>query len=202
MDEHANFVTHGFGLLLAVLGSAVLMELVRDNHRDLVFGCAIYCFSLVGLYAASTLSHAFYDVRWRRFFRCLDQAFIFILIAGSFTPVAAEYLRDGWWPLLILAMWALALTGVAAVMWKGHLTAAAQTTYLLLGWLPVIALKTIVEAAPGEILFWILGGGLFYTVGTLFLWNDHRVRYLHALWHAFVVAGSACHFIAILLLVA
>ena len=204
VDEHANLITHGLGLLLSLVASAVLMTLVvreyRTNHHGAIniATCGIYCASLVGLYAASTLSHAFYDLAWRRFYRALDQACIFLLIAGSFTPVGVAYLGHGWWLLLIVAMWVTALFGVLLVVRMGNLTPGAKTIYGVLGWLPVIAVKPLYDAAPFEMLVWMIAGGAFYSIGTLFLKFDLRVRYLHALWHAFVIAGSTCHYIAIL----
>lgn len=202
VDEYANLITHGFGLLLSLVASAVLMTHVIQEHRAItIVTCGIYCASLVGLYAASTLSHSFFDLARRRFYRALDQACIFLLIAGSFTPVGIAYLRQGWWLLLMAAMWITALFGVFLVVRMGNLTPAAKALYGVLGWLPVIAVKPLYDAAPFELLVWMIAGGAFYSVGTLFLTYDVRVRYFHALWHAFVIAGSTCHYIAILLFV-
>ncbi|WP_437205823.1 PAQR family membrane homeostasis protein TrhA [Planctomicrobium sp. SH664] len=201
-DEFANFLTHGYGFLLSVLGSIVLMEFaLKHSPPRVLAGCGVYCFSLIGLYGASTLSHSFYDLRWRRWFRTLDQAFIYVLIAGSFTPYATVFLMEGRWPLLLAAMWFFALLGVALVLWMRNLSTLARFTYGILGWLPVLSVPELVRVAPMNILFWVLLGGVFYSIGTIFLANDRKVRYLHALWHAFVIAGSTSHYIAILLLV-
>jgi hemolysin III len=200
-DECANLITHGVGLLLSLIGSVVLMMLVvREQTPWKTAACAVYCMSLTGLYAASTLSHAFYDLAWRRFFRALDQAFIFILIAGSFTPFGAMFLDQRLWAALLPTMWGLALLGVLLVLRVRNLPPLAKWTYGLMGWLPVIALDSLIRSAPLQMLIWILAGGLFYSTGTVFLVLDHRVRYFHALWHTFVIAGSTCHYIAILML--
>ncbi len=202
VDEHANLVTHGLGFLLSTLATGLLMTLViRDGRTVLIIACGSYCFSLVALYAASTLSHTFHDLAWRRFFRTVDQACIYLLIAGSFTPFAVVFLGHGWWPALIVAMWVLAFFGVALVLHMRNLTPVAKVTYGILGWLPVVSLKVLFGTAPFEVLAWILGGGVFYSAGTLFLRFDQHVRYFHALWHTFVIAGSICHYIAVLLLV-
>jgi hemolysin III len=178
------------------------MMLVVDNHETIrIVACGIYCGSLLALYAASTLSHMFYDLAWRRFFRTLDQACIYLLIAGSFTPLAVVYLWDQWWPLLLAAMWVLAIFGVVLVLRMQNLTSTAKLTYGFLGWLPIISLKTLFDAAPFDIFAWILAGGLFYSVGSVFLRFPRHARYFHALWHAFVIAGSVCHYVAILLAV-
>lgn len=198
-DELANLLTHGGGFLLTLPAAALLMGVVVPGHPPrTVAACGVYCATLVGLYGASALSHLFHDLAWRRFFRTLDQACIFLLIAGSFTPIAMTWLRDGWWPLLLEAMWVLAFGGVGLVLWMRNLTPIARISYGILGWLPALSLKRLFEAAPPETLAWFVAGGLFYSVGTLFLKFDRRVRYFHALWHAFVIAGSACHYLAIL----
>lgn len=200
VDEFANFLTHGLGFLLSLGASAVLMTAVVNNHGKLrIIACSIYCFTLVGLYAASTLSHTFYDLAWRRFFRTLDQIFIYLLIAGAFTPVAVVYLWHQWWPLLLIAMWILAILGVQLVIRMRNLTPLAMLTYGVIGWLPAISLKVLFDNAPFEILVWIVAGGLFYSVGTIFLCIERFGRYIHALWHTFVIAGSTCHYFAILL---
>lgn len=202
VDEYANLITHGLGFFLSVLASVVLMTLVVSGHQTVqIVACGVYCFSLVGLYAASTLSHTFHDLDWRRFFRMLDQVFIYLLIAGSFTPLAVAFLWDRWWPVLLAVMWVLALLGVVLVLRVRNLTPVAKITYGILGWLPVISLKRLFDAAPFEVFAWLVVGGLFYSAGSVFLRFDQHVRYFHALWHTFVIAGSTCHYIAILLVV-
>ena len=202
VDEHANFITHALGFLLSVPASFLLMTVAVNNRPPLIIvACGVYCFSLMGLYAASTCSHMFYDVAWRRFFRTLDQVCIYLLIAGSFTPVAVVFLWHRWWPALLAVMWVLAIFGVLLVLRMRDLTPTARITYGLLGWLPIISLKTLFDTVPLETLVWIVAGGLFYSVGSVFLRFDQNVRYFHALWHTFVIAGSACHYIAILLIV-
>lgn len=202
MDECANLITHGLGFLLSVAASVLLMTLVIDNQETIqIIACGVYCGSLMGLYAASMLSHMFHDLAWRRFFRALDQACIYLLIAGSFTPVAVAYLWDRWWPALLGAMWSLAILGMLVVLRVRNLTPTARLTYGVLGWLPIISLRTLFEKSSIEIFAWIVAGGLFYSVGAVFLKFDLRFRYFHALWHTFVIAGSTCHYIAILLIV-
>jgi len=201
-DEYANFVTHALGLVLSIAGTWLMMKLVLGiNDFWTVLGCAAYCASLVALYAASTLSHAFFDIHRRHFYRKIDQVCIFYLIAGSFTPFGAVYLRHGWWPALTAGMWILATIGAGMIWHQGFLSATGQKIYLALGWLPAISLPTLITVAPLPVIVWTVAGGLFYTLGTLFLWHDHRVRYFHAMWHTFVIAGSICQFMAILLMI-
>lgn len=202
-DEYANLATHALGFVLSLIGSAVLMKMALRGHPlRVVVACGIYCTSLITLYLASTLSHAFHDLKWRRLFRTVDQSSIFLLIAGSFTPFGVVYLWNGNWPALLAVMWLLALFGVGLTIRVRNLPAAARWTYGFMGWLPIIALPGIVELAPLNVLLWILAGGLFYSAGTVFLRLTLRVRYCHAVWHTFVIAGSACHYVAIVGLLA
>jgi hemolysin III len=203
IDELANLITHVFGLVLAIVASAFLMRLaIAFQPLQTVVAIGTYCMSLVALYAASTLSHSFHNLQWRVFFRTVDQACIYLLIVGSFTPIAITYLWSGWWPILLASMWILTILGVVLVLRMRNLTFIAKMTYGILGWLPIISLKTLFETAPGLLLVWMIAGGAFYSLGTVFLAYDHRVRYFHALWHTFVIAGSVCHYVAILRFVA
>src|SRR5262249_42093841 len=149
-------------------------------------------------YAASTLSHAFSDLSWRRFFRTVDQSCIFLLIAGSFTPIAVLYLWHGWWPLLLAGGWVLAALGGGRAGDMRNLSATARMSYGFLGALPVLSGKALYDAAPTDVLLWLAASCGFYSLGTLFLRFDQHVRYFHALWHTFVIAGSVSHYIALL----
>jgi hemolysin III len=196
-EETANLLTHGAGLLLATVGSVLLWHLAETRgdywHR---LGCGIYSVTLVTLYAASTLSHSFYRPAVRHFFRMLDQVCIFLLIAGTYTPFALDYFRDGWSSLLLVAIWLLALAGVFFKVFFSRLHNVATSFYILLGWFPALFAKPILERVPADVLAWGVAGGVMYTLGTLFLSRDHR-PYWHAIWHLFVIAGSACHYIAV-----
>lgn len=202
VDETANLLTHGLGLALSIVATVIMMWIVSGEDARLVVACGVYCLTLILLYAASTLSHSFHDLRRRRLFRMLDQACIYLLIAGSFTPFAVIFLGHGWWWSILVVMWILAIAGVLFVLRLRNLTGAAKVTYGLLGWLPAVSLWELSQRAPFEMLIWLLAGGFFYSSGTIFLRLDQKVRYLHALWHAFVIAGSICHYIAVLVYVA
>jgi hemolysin III len=201
-EELANSITHALGLALSIVGTAVLVERT-SRYGDVlqVVGVCIYGATLVALYAASTLSHSFERPRIRHFFRTVDQVCIFLLIAGTFTPISLTFFRDGWWWALFLSVWGLALVGIFFKLFFTRLHNVSVSAYVLLGWLPIVAIKPIVAIVPGAVLGWVLAGGLLYTVGTLFLLRDDRVPYFHAAWHVFVIAGSACHYYAVLCLV-
>lgn len=203
IDEIPNLITHGLGLLLSLVATALLMDVVlAGGDRRTIIGCGIYSLTLVLLYGASTLSHTFYNPDLRRLFRMLDQACIFLLIAGSVTPFAMIFLADGPWRLLLPTMWTLAALGVLFVLRRRNLSNPAKITYGVLGWLPILVLPELARRAPAELLMWVVGGGAFYSLGTVFLALDQKIRYFHALWHTFVVAGSICHYVAILAYIA
>ncbi|HEY1602210.1 MAG TPA: hemolysin III family protein [Pirellulales bacterium] len=199
-DEIANSITHGIGLAMSLVGSVAMVTLaVKYAGAREIIGCSIYGASLVAVYAASTLSHVFQHPRARRIFRMLDQGCIYLLIAGTFTPLALEYLRGGYWWLLMTAMWTIAFFGFfSKVVWAHRVEAVSTYAYVCMGWLPVVAAKPMIELIPSGCLWLMLAGGACYSVGTIFLTFDRKALYLHAVWHVFVIAGSAVHYFAIL----
>jgi hemolysin III len=201
-EELANSLTHGIGLALSIVGTVVLVNRAMLYGDDLqVAGVIVYGFTLIALYAASTLSHSFEQPRLRHFFRTVDQVCIFLLIAGTFTPLALTYFRGGAWWVLFIGFWALALVGIFFKLFYTRLHNVSMAAYVGLGWLPVVAIKPIVEIMPGHVLGWIALGGVFYTVGTFFLMRDNKVPFFHAAWHVLVICGSACHYYAIMQLI-
>lgn len=196
-EERLNWLTHGLGFLLGIVGVvALLPQVARTGDRVQFVSCAIYGVSLLAVYLASTLSHAFHHTRLRRLFRILDQAFIFLLIAGTFTPPALTYLRDGYWWVLHSAVWAIAVAGFASKAFFAHQIEAVSTTlHVALGWIPVVAIKPLLTIAPFGLFMWLLAGGICYTLGTVFLNRDRA--YFHVVWHLLVIAGSACHYVGI-----
>jgi hemolysin III len=199
-EELANAVTHGLGFVLAVAASVVMMSQVLDTgNLALIAGCGTYVMSLMAVYAMSTLSHSPTSFRAKLVFRQLDQAFIYLLIVGTYTPFALAFLHGWCWNLLLAAMWTVASTGfVAKVFFSHKVHSVPVTSYLVLGWMPIVALPALWLYAPPGVFQSILGGGMFYMLGTFFLTHDDRVRHFHAIWHLCVITGSAWHFIAIL----
>ena len=198
-EELANCLTHAVGLALSIVGTVVLLRRTALYGDALqVAGVSVYGATLVAVYAASTLSHSFERPRIRHFFRTVDQVCIFLLIAGTFTPISLTYLREGWWWALFISMWGLALVGIFFKIFFTRLHNVTVSAYVLLGWMPAIAIKPIVAVMPAAALVWIVLGGILYTIGTLFLIRDNQVPYFHAIWHVFVIAASACHYIAVM----
>jgi len=204
VDERLNTLTHGIGLLLSIVGSAVLLQCVLA-HGDpwRCTGCGVYAAALVGLYASSTLSHSASHPVQKRRFRMLDQAFIYLLIVGTFTPFALAYLRTGWWLAFLGLYWTIGLFGFFSKLVIAHrVESVAVWIYLLMGWMPIVAAVPLLGLVPAIPLWWMLFGGICYSVGTFFLMNDQRIPHFHAVWHVFVIAGSTFHFFAILYYVA
>jgi hemolysin III len=199
-EETANQLTHGLGLMLSVGGAAVLISSAWAHSDPLQFvGCCVYAASLVALYAASTLSHSFRAPGPRHFFRMLDQVCIFLLITGTFTPFALSYFLQGWLWGLTLTMWALTCVGIFFKVCFSRLTNVATGAYVLLGWIPVIAIREVVRAMPSGGLALIAVGGALYMAGIYFLTHDEKRPYYHAVWHVLVVSASICHYCAVML---
>lgn len=199
-----NALTHGAGLALSIVGALVMGATVLttgDPWR--IAGCGVFVASMMGVYAASTLSHSSFAARWRTFLRRVDQGVIYLLVVATYTPFGLAYLRTGAGWFLLAALWTGALAGfLSKVLFAHRLESGLIWTYVVLGVLPTITIPWLWNSIPAGTGPWMFAGGLFYLVGTIFLLNDSRVRPFHAIWHLLVIAGSACHFVAILSAVA
>jgi len=198
-NELVNAITHGFGLVLSIVGAIALIARPH-SHGDayLVLGCTVYSLTLVAVYAASTLSHIPFGPRLTDLFRRMDQGSIYLLIVGTCMPLALVYLRTSWWFLFFGFMWTVALSGfVSKIMFSHRVYGVAIWLYVLLGWMPIVTVPSLIEVVPAAVLWWMLVGGLCYTCGTLFLAYDNSHPLFHGVWHMFVIAGSTCHFLTI-----
>lgn len=200
VDEIVNTITHGLGFVLAVCGGLVMLwSVMRIGDAWRVAGCGIFAASLVAVYAASTLSHSCKTLRWKSFFRRLDQACIYFLIVATYTPFGLAYWRTGAGWMLLGGLWTAAFLGFFSKFVLAHrVHNISMWTYIVLGWLPLMAVPALRHIVPIDSGWWMLGGGACYLLGTLFLYYDARVRHFHAIWHLLVIAGSACHFLGIL----
>ena len=196
-EEAANVATHAAGLLASVVGAGVLIYLGLVRHEMLhVASAGVYGATLIALYAASTLYHAFRKPGINRVLRVLDHCAIYLLIAGTYTPFVLVGLGGGWGWTLFGVVWTLAAAGIVfKVFATGRFAVVSTAAYVAMGWIGVVALKPLIDALPTAAIVWLFLGGVFYTTGTFFY--HRRAAYSHALWHVFVLAGSACHFIAI-----
>ena len=196
-EEAANVATHAVGLLASVVGVVVLVYLgVVRNEVLHVATAGIYGATLVALYAASTLYHAFRRPEIKRVLRVLDHCAIYLLIAGTYTPFVLVGLGGGWGWTLFGIIWAMAAAGIVfKIFATGRFAVISTAAYVAMGWLGVVAIGPLVRSLPGAALAWLLAGGIAYTAGTLFY--HRKIPYSHALWHVFVLLGSVCHFVAI-----
>ena len=198
-EEWLNAATHGFGFCASVIGAFALMaKVIATNDRWLILGCGVYVASLVAVYAMSTLSHAATTANWKSLFRRLDQASIYLLIVGTYTPFAIAYLHGIVWWLLLAVMWTVAIVGaLAKLMFAYRVEAVSLASYVLLGWTPIVALPALWYASPLGAFESVLAGGACYSIGLWFLVNDEQAPRFHAAWHLCVMAGSTCHFLGI-----
>jgi hemolysin III len=196
----ANSVTHGVGFMASLVALPVLIiASLRDGDALRVTGAAIFGISLVALYGASTVYHSFPRATMRRTLRVIDHSAIFVLIAGSYTPFMLGPLRGTLGYSLLIVVWAMAGVGIFMKAFHGFgRPAFTAIPYVLMGWLCAVATKPLIEHVGTAGFWWLLAGGLFYTSGVAFYATDKRVRYGHAVWHLFVLAGSTCHFFAVL----
>lgn len=190
-------MTHAAGVLLSVI-ALVIMVVVSWGEPLKVVAASVFGASLVLLYASSTLYHFFTSLRWKARFQSLDHACIYLLIAGSYTPVTLITLRGagGWW--LFGIVWALAVFGIFIKTFhrgkKDHWISTAL--YLVMGWLVLFAFGPLMRGLPMAGIWWLVAGGVTYSCGVIFfMWK--RLPFNHAIWHLFVLGGSVCHILAI-----
>jgi hemolysin III len=198
-EEIANSASHGVGLMLAVAAVPIL-AVAAAGRGDVagIVGGSIFAATMVVLYLTSTLYHAWPRTRVKQTIRAMDHSAIFLLIAGTYTPFTLGVLRGGWGWTLFGIVWGLAAVGVAlkAIGGAKH-PRLSVGIYLGMGWLVLIAVKPLWLQVPKWGLFWLLAGGIGYSVGVVF-YTAKTIRYSHFVWHLFVLAGSTCHFFAVL----
>lgn len=197
-EEIANSVSHGIGVLAAITITPFLIIKAIPLGVASVTGVSIFGATMIMLYLASTLYHAFPQSKVKRVFRIFDHSAIFLLIAGTYTPFTLGVLPGAWGWSLFGIIWGLASAGVVLKSVRnvgtGRLSIAL---YLSMGWLALLAVKPLTDHLPGWGLFWLLAGGLMYSLGVIFFAYDHRIKYGHFLWHLFVLAGTGCHVISV-----
>lgn len=199
-EEIANSVSHGAALLAATAAAPVLIVgAAQRGGAAAIVGASVFAATMLLLYLTSTLYHALPKNRAKALFQVLDHGAIFLLIAGTYTPFTLGVLSGPWGWTLFGIVWGLAFAGVVLKAIGGvRFPTLSMLLYLATGWLALIAVKPLWLSVPGWGLFWLFAGGLAYTVGVIFFVVDGRLRYGHFIWHLFVVAGTACHFIAVM----
>lgn len=200
VEEFANTITHGFGLVLSIVGFIVLLGLaISRGGMTLIAGCVVYGLSLVTLYAASTLYHGTTSPRFKERLRIVDHCCIYLLIAGSYTPFGLVILGGGIGYDLLILIWAFAAAGIAAKVFLGHrFLAISVISYVIMGWIGVFAVQPLFNALGVMPVALAVGGGIAYSLGVVFFaW--HKLPHNHAIFHVFVLMGSVLHYAAIAL---
>ena len=197
-EEKFNIISHAFGMVLSVIGLIFLclraFEVGGIRH---IVSFAVFGLSMVILYAASTLYHWSQDPKTRWRWNVIDRAAIYILIAGSYTPFTLVTLQGstGWW--LFAGVWGIALAGVTVKFASSKTYEILSTvSYIIMGWLGIFAINPLIEMLPSSGLLWLTIGGVCYMIGAVFYLLE-KVRFNHAIFHVFVLLGSASHFVSV-----
>ena len=198
LEERINIVSHVIGLVLSIV-ALVLMVVRASLHGDAwhIVSVSIFGASLILLYAASALYHGARDSKTRGRLRVFDHATIYVLIAGTYTPFTLVTL-NGWvgWTIFGVS-WAMAVSGVILkLFYTGRYDVLSTLMYVFMGWIIMFAIKPLVNNIPTEGLFWLIAGGVAYTVGAI-LYSIKQIKFNHAVFHVFVVLGSFCHFVSV-----
>lgn len=199
-EELANSLTHGFALLMSLIGlvNLVIYAVLYGSTLHLVT-VNVFCASMIILFSASTVYHAVYHPQLKKICRIVDHASIYILIAGTYTPVSLLMLPAAWGWSLFGTIWGLALFGVVfKLFFTGKFDRVSTIVYLLMGWMAVVAIKPLLENMPTGGLLLMLAGGLSYSIGVIF-YRWEKLPYGHAIWHLFVFGGAAFHYFMIAL---
>ncbi|HSK21465.1 MAG TPA: hemolysin III family protein [Longimicrobiales bacterium] len=197
-DELASALTHAAGVVASLAGGAVLITLAAlSGSVYQIVGAAVFAASLVLLYSASTAYHIALGERVKHRLKIFDHCAIYVLIAGTYTPLTLTALRGPWGWTLFGVVWGLAVAGIIfKLFFIGRFPRVSTAIYIGMGWLVVVAAGPLVRAVDPVALAWLVGGGLAYTGGTVF-YHSRRIPYAHAVWHLFVLTGSVCHAIAV-----
>ena len=198
-EELASALTHGLGAIAALAGGAVLITLAAIFGNGWQLGAAIvFGVCLLLLYLASTLYHAFQQPVLKGRLKVFDHCAIYLLIAGTYTPFTLVGLRGPWGWGLFAAIWTLALAGVVFKLFHtGRFKRLSTAIYVAMGWLVLVAIKPVLAALDAWTFGWLVAGGVFYTLGTVF-YHRESLPYSHAIWHLFCIAGSVCHYVAVM----
>ena len=195
-EEKLNALTHGFGILMSIIGLFVLLFNYNPKKVD-AFYILVYGLSLIMLYTASTLYHIVIHDGYKRLLRKFDHISIYVLISGTYTPVCVSVLKDSNGFLILSLVWGLTLMGlILKLFFTGKFEKFSLLLYLIMGWLIVIDIQTFYAAVDATALWFLILGGFFYTIGILF-YVMHKLKYHHVIWHIFVLLGSFFHYMMI-----
>lgn len=199
IEEVFNSITHGVGIIISIAALIIMVFFSsRYGNATHIVSSAIFGLALLLLYTASTLYHSFQKPKIKHTFKIIDHSCIYILIAGTYTPFMLVTLRGtlGW--AIFSIVWSLTVFGILfKVFFINRFKIISTIAYILMGWLIIFAINPLYQSLPGSAIVWLVSGGLIYTLGTIFYAWD-KLPFNHAIWHSFVLAGSLCHFFAIM----
>lgn len=196
-EEKLNVLSHGIGLLLSVIALILLVLKAITKSSIEVVSVTVFGVSLIVLYAASTFYHYFQNPKIRAKLNILDHAAIYVLIAGTYTPFCLITLKGfiGW--TIFGITWGIALIGIILkLFFTGRFDKISTVAYIGMGWIIIFVIKPLINNLPIEGLYWLMAGGVFYTVGAI-IYSIEKIKYNHAIFHVFVLLGSFTHFMAV-----
>ena len=198
-EERLNVITHAFGFIIAFFASIFLLYNGFKEGIHLKFiSYLVYCIGLLTLYLASTLYHGATNPKRKKLLNIFDHSAIYLLIAGTYTPITLLSIKGVWGLAILLTVWATALFGIILKLYfTGRYQKISTVTYVLMGWVIIIAIKPLINSMVLPGLMWLLAGGLFYTFGAA-LYQRKSMKYNHVIFHIFVLLGSLCHYMVIL----
>jgi hemolysin III len=196
-EEFLNAVTHGLGAIFGMVALVLMLLKINSAEGLQMFSVVTYAISIIVLFTASTLYHSVSHERKKHYFRIVDHISIYLLIAGTYTPVLLITLAESrGWPLF-WTVWSVAAFGVVLkLFFTGKFEVFSTLLYLVMGWLIVFDFSTLADIIGSDGILWLFAGGLFYTVGIVF-YAIQRIPYNHVIWHLFVLAGAVSHFMMI-----
>lgn len=200
-EEIFNSITHGTGVVFGIVALTLLLIVaIRGGHIPSIVAFSIYGGCIILMFLSSTLYHSFTMEKVKRVLRVFDHSSIFLFIAGTYTPIALLTLEGGLRLFTLIGVWAIALAGIVyKILTYGKFDKFKKLSlfiYIAMGWFAIIPIKAIIEATSLNFFFWILAGGLLYTIGTIF-YSNKKIKFNHGIWHIFVLAASITHFLGI-----
>jgi hemolysin III len=199
-EEVANSLSHGLGLIAAIIGTTFLIHhAAKNGDVNFIVGASVFSATMILLYLASMIYHLLPTGQMKAVFNILDHSIIFLLIAGTYTPFTLGVLHGAWGWTIFGVIWGLAFIGVLLkALNKASNPMFSNGLYLLMGWIVLLAIRPLIERMEINGLLWLLMGGMFYTVGIIFYITDSKIKFGHFIWHLFVIAGTVCHYFAVL----
>ncbi len=198
-EERLNIITHAFGFFVAFFAALLLLfKAFQDGIHLKFISYLTYSIGLLTLYLASTLYHGAKDLKRKELLNIFDHCAIYLLIAGTYTPITLLTIKGIWGLGIFLIVWVIALVGIVMkIYFAGRYQKISTATYVLMGWVIIIAIKPLINRMDLAGLFWLLAGGIFYTIGAA-LYQRKNMKYNHVIFHIFVLMGSFCHYVVIL----